>query len=108
MSWVLPFASYYLPLAEYLPIEMMSRIGGMGNAMSFGKSNARIYVEAQTGISFDDVAGQDEAKEALSEVVDFLHNPAKYKEIGAKIPKGVLLGRSSGNGQNTAGKGGGR
>ena len=80
----------------------------MGNAMSFGKSNARIYVEAQTGISFDDVAGQDEAKEALSEVVDFLHNPAKYREIGAKIPKGVLLVGPPGTGKTLLAKGGGR
>ncbi|NLU36584.1 MAG: ATP-dependent zinc metalloprotease FtsH [Clostridiales bacterium] len=98
MSWVLPFAVIFL-LGRVFTNKMMSRIGGMGNAMSFGKSNARIYVEAQTGISFDDVAGQDEAKEALSEVVDFLHNPAKYREIGAKIPKGVLLVGPPGTGK---------
>ena len=98
MSWVLPFAVIFL-LGRVFTNKMMSRIGGMGNAMSFGKSNARIYVEAQTGISFDDVAGQDEAKEALSEVVDFLHNPAKYREIGAKIPKGVLLVGPQGTGK---------
>ena len=63
---------------------------GGGNALSFGKSKAKVYVEAQIGITFADVAGQDEAKEALRKIVDFLHNPKKYKEIGAKIPKGAL------------------
>ena len=72
--------------------------------MSFGKSNAKIYVEAQTGISFDDVAGQDEAKEALQEIIDYLHDPAKYTEIGAKIPKGVLLVGPPGTGKTLLAK----
>ena len=65
--------------------------GAMGNAMTFGKSNAKIYVESTTGIRFSDVAGEDEAKEILQDIVDFLHNPAKYSEIGASIPNGALL-----------------
>ena len=75
------------------------RIGGMNNAMSFGKSNAKIYVKAQTGKTFADVAGQDEAKEALEEIVDFLHNPDKYAEIGANLPKGALLVGPPGTGK---------
>ena len=64
---------------------------GFGNAMTFGRSNARVYVKAQTGKTFADVAGQDEAKEALAEIVDFLHSPGKYVEIGALLPKGVHI-----------------
>ena len=74
-------------------------MGGMNNAMSFGKSNAKIYVKAQTGKTFADVAGQDEAKEALEEIVDFLHNPDKYAEIGANLPKGALLVGPPGTGK---------
>ena len=66
--------------------SMAKRLGGGANSMQFGKSNAKVYVEAQTGKTFADVAGQDEAKEALTEIVDFLHNPKKYEEIGAKAP----------------------
>ena len=69
----------------------------MGNAMSFGKSNAKIYVQSTTGIKFSDVAGEDEAKEILTELVDFLHNPAKYTEIGATMPKGRVISRTSWN-----------
>ncbi len=98
LTWVLPFAILFA-IGRVFTNRMLNRMGGMGNAMSFGKSNAKIYVEAQTGISFEDVAGQDEAKEALNEVVDFLHNPARYKEIGAKIPKGVLLVGPPGTGK---------
>ena len=72
-------------------------MGGGANAMTFGKSKAKVYVEAQTGKTFADVAGQEEAKEALQEIVDFLHNPKKYKEIGAKYSKRGLVGRTSGN-----------
>ncbi|MBQ7103298.1 MAG: ATP-dependent metallopeptidase FtsH/Yme1/Tma family protein, partial [Anaerotignum sp.] len=71
--------------------KFIGKMGGAGNAMSFGKANAKIYVKAQTGKTFKDVAGQDEAKEALNEIVDFLHNPQKYTEVGAKMPKGALL-----------------
>ncbi len=80
--------------------------GGIGNAMSFGKSNAKVYVKAQTGKTFKDVAGQDEAKDALREIVDFLHNPQKYTEIGASMPKGALLVGPPRNRENTAGAGG--
>ena len=82
---------------------MGKRMGG-GNAMTFGKSNAKVYVEAQTGKSFADVAGQDEAKEALMELVDFLHNPGKYKEIGANMPKGALLVGPPGTGKTLLAK----
>ena len=82
---------------------MGSKLGG-GNAMSFGKSNAKVYVEAQTGKSFADVAGQDEAKEALMELVDFLHNPAKYQAIGANMPKGALLVGPPGTGKTLLAK----
>ena len=78
--------------------RIMGKLGG-GNAMSFGKSNAKIYVKAQTGKTFKDVAGQDEAKEALNEIVDFLHNPDKYAEVGAKMPKGALLVGPPGTGK---------
>ena len=81
---------------------MGKRMGG--NAMTFGKSNAKVYVEAQTGKSFADVAGQDEAKEALMELVDFLHNPGKYKEIGANMPKGALLVGPPGTGKTLLAK----
>lgn len=79
--------------------KMMGKMGGAGNAMSFGKSNAKIYVKAQTGKTFQDVAGQDEAKEALNEIVDFLHHPDKYAEVGAKLPKGALLVGPPGTGK---------
>ncbi len=74
---------------QFIMRKLMGKAGGMGNAMSFGKSNAKVYVAAQTGKTFQDVAGQDEAKEALTEIVDFLHHPDKYTEIGAKLPKGA-------------------
>ena len=73
--------------------------GSFGNAMAFGKSSAKIYVKAQTGRTFADVAGQDEAKEALAEIVDFLHCPEKYADIGAKLPKGALLVGPPGTGK---------
>lgn len=79
--------------------RMMKKGGFGGNAMAFGKSNAKIYVKAQTGKTFQDVAGQDEAKEALTEIVDFLHNPAKYTSVGAKMPKGALLVGPPGTGK---------
>ena len=93
MNWVLPIMIFFA-LGQLFMRYMGSKLGG-GNAMSFGKSNAKVYVEAQTGKSFADVAGQDEAKEALMELVDFLHNPAKYQAIGANMPKGALLAWSS-------------
>ncbi|WP_312060620.1 ATP-dependent zinc metalloprotease FtsH [Anaerotignum sp.] len=85
---------------RFVMSKMMGKMGGMGgNAMSFGKSNAKVYVKAQTGKTFVDVAGQDEAKEALTEIVDFLHNPFKYTVVGAKMPKGALLVGPPGTGK---------
>lgn len=100
-SWVLPVV-IFVGIGQILMNSMQKRMGG--NAMSFGKSNAKIYVEAQTGKTFSDVAGQDEAKEALTEIVDFLHNPAKYKEIGAIMPKGALLVGPPGTGKTLLAK----
>lgn len=95
-SWVLPIV-FMIVLWNVLMKGMSKRMGG--NAMSFGKSNAKVYVKAQTGKTFSDVAGQDEAKEALVEIVDFLHNPKKYAEIGANLPKGALLVGPPGTGK---------
>lgn len=97
-SWVLPILFMVL-LWSVLIKGMSKRIGGMGNAMSFAKSSAKVYVKAQTGKTFADVAGQDEAKEALEEIVDFLHNPEKYADIGANLPKGALLVGPPGTGK---------
>ncbi|MBR3901122.1 MAG: ATP-dependent zinc metalloprotease FtsH [Ruminococcus sp.] len=97
VGWVLPLV-FFIVLWNILMKGMAKRMGG-GNAMSFGKSNAKIYVKAQTGKTFADVAGQDEAKEALVEIVDFLHNPQKYAEIGANLPKGALLVGPPGTGK---------
>ena len=100
ISWVLPIV-LMVALGQLLMRQMSKRMGdgGMGNAMSFGKSNAKIYVQSETGIKFKDVAGEDEAKELLLEIVDFLHNPEKYTEIGAKMPKGALLVGPPGTGR---------
>ncbi len=101
-----PFLTYLFSL--FVPILLIFGLGRlfskqlqqrMGNTMAFGKSNARIYIEAQTGKTFADVAGQEEAKEALTEIVDFLHNPEKYASIGAKLPKGALLVGPPGTGK---------
>lgn len=96
VGWVLPLI-FFILLGNILMKGMSKRMGG--NAMSFGKSNAKIYVKAQTGKTFKDVAGQDEAKEALEEIVDFLHNPGKYSDIGADLPKGALLVGPPGTGK---------
>lgn len=99
ISSLVMFVVFFL-LWQFVMKKAMSKMGGMGgNAMSFGKSNAKIYVKAQTGKTFKDVAGQDEAKEALNEIVDFLHNPQKYTEVGAKMPKGALLVGPPGTGK---------
>lgn len=95
-NWIMPILIFFA-LGQLFMYFMGKRMGG--NAMSFGKSNAKVYVEATTGKSFTDVAGQDEAKEALMELVDFLHNPGKYKEIGANMPKGALLVGPPGTGK---------
>lgn len=101
LNWIMPILIFFA-LGQLFMRYMGNRIGG--NAMTFGKSNAKIYVEAQTGKSFDDVAGQDEAKEALMELVDFLHNPDKYKAIGANMPKGALLVGPPGTGKTLLAK----
>lgn len=99
ISSIIMFVVFFL-LWQFVMKKAMSKMGGMGgNAMSFGKANAKIYVKAQTGKTFKDVAGQDEAKEALNEIVDFLHNPQKYTEVGAKMPKGALLVGPPGTGK---------
>ena len=97
-STLVMFVVFFL-LWQFVMKKAMSKMGGIGNAMSFGKSNAKVYVKAQTGKTFKDVAGQDEAKDALREIVDFLHNPQKYTEIGASMPKGALLVGSPGTGK---------
>lgn len=102
-NWVLPIMLFFA-LGQLFMYFMSKRMGGGGNAMTFGKSNAKVYVEAQTGKSFADVAGQDEAKDALMELVDFLHNPEKYKEIGANMPKGALLVGPPGTGKTLLAK----
>ncbi len=101
ISWIIPMVAFILIGPLFIRL-IQSKMGG--NAMSFGKSNAKVYVEAQTGITFADVAGQDEAKEALQEIVDFLHNPKKYKDIGAKVPKGALLVGPPGTGKTLLAK----
>lgn len=98
LYWILPMF-IFIGLGQFFVKRMQGKMGGIGNAMSFGKSNARIYVEAETGKTFADVAGQEEAKEALAEVVGFLNQPEKYKKIGAKVPKGVLLVGPPGTGK---------
>ena len=97
ISWVLPILIF--SFIGKLIMGRMTNGGAIGNAMSFGKANAKIYVEAQTGKTFADVAGEDEAKEALVEIVDFLHEPEKYAKIGAKLPKGALLVGPPGTGK---------
>lgn len=103
-TWVAPLLIFIL-IGQWLTKRMQSRImGGGGNGFSFGKSNAKVYVESETGITFNDVAGQDEAKEALQEIVDFLHNSKKYVDIGANIPKGALLVGPPGTGKTMLAK----
>ena len=104
LTWLLPLAIFFI-ISRVIMSSFSKRMGeGMGNAMSFGKSNAKIYVQSETGIKFSDVAGEDEAKEALQEIVDFLHNPKKYTEIGARMPKGALLVGPPGTGKTLLAK----
>ena len=103
MTWILPMV-LFIAIGQLLMRQMSKRMGGGVGAMSFGKSNAKVYVAAQTGISFANVAGEDEAKAALKEIVDFLHNPEKYTAIGAKLPKGVLLVGPPGTGKTLLAK----
>ncbi len=97
LTWILPLI-FFVGIGQLLSRTMMKRMGGP-NAMTFGKSNAKIYAESETGITFADVAGQEEAKDALKEIVDFLHNPNRYAEIGATLPKGALLVGPPGTGK---------
>lgn len=106
LVWVLPIVIFWV-LGQFLAKRLMKKMGGgtAGNPfMQFGKSNAKVYVESTTGITFNDVAGEDEAKELLTEIVDFLHNPKKYQEIGAICPKGALLVGLPGTGKTLLAK----
>ena len=106
LVWVLPIVIFWV-LGQFLAKRLMKKMGGgtAGNPfMQFGKSNAKVYVESTTGITFNDVAGEDEAKELLTEIVDFLHNPKKYQEIGAICPKGALLVGPPGTGKTLLAK----
>ena len=105
VSWVLPMAIFIF-LGQFMTKKLMDRAGGGAGAMSFnmGKSNAKVYVKSSDGIKFSDVAGEDEAKENLTEIVDYLHNPDKYKEIGASMPKGILLVGPPGTGKTMLAK----
>ncbi|HIT03064.1 MAG TPA: ATP-dependent zinc metalloprotease FtsH [Candidatus Caccocola faecipullorum] len=104
LSWIIPIGIFFL-IGQYMSKKMMDRTGG-GNFMAFGmgKSNAKIYVKSSEGIKFSDVAGEDEAKENLSEIVEYLHDPGKYKEIGASMPKGILLVGPPGTGKTMLAK----
>ena len=101
LSWILPIAIWVL-LLSFLTRSMSKRMGGGFGGI--GQSSAKVYMEKQTGVTFKDVAGQDEAKESLEEIIDFLHNPQKYAEIGAKLPKGALLVGSPGTGKTLLAK----
>ena len=105
LAWVLPII-IFVALGQYMSRKMMEKMGGGGNSMMFnmGKSNAKVYVKSAEGIKFDDVAGEDEAKENLTEVVNYLHDPSKYQEIGASMPKGILLVGPPGTGKTLLAK----
>ena len=105
LGWILPFV-LFIAIGQYMSRKLLEKAGGGGNAMMFGmgKSNAKIYVHSTEGISFDDVAGEDEAKENLSEIVEYLHDPTKYTEIGASMPKGILLVGPPGTGKTMLAK----
>ena len=105
LAWVLPII-IFVALGQYMSRKMMEKMGGGGNSMMFnmGKSNAKVYVKSAEGIKFDDVAGEDEAKGNLTEVVNYLHDPSKYQEIGASMPKGILLVGPPGTGKTMLAK----
>ena len=105
-SMLLSFLSFVLPFVFiiFMMNFLMKRVGGGGGIMGVGKSNAKVYVQKETGVTFKDVAGEDEAKESLTEIVDFLHNPEKYTKIGAKLPKGALLVGPPGTGKTLLAK----
>ena len=103
-NWILPIGAFIL-IGQLISRMMMKKMGGQNSMMfNMGKSNAKIYVQSSNGIKFHDVAGEDEAKESLSEIVDYLHNPKKYEEIGAKMPKGLLLVGPPGTGKTMLAK----
>jgi len=105
LTWILPLVIFFA-LGQYMSKKLMNKMGGGKDSMMFGmgKSNAKIYVKSTEGIKFSDVAGEDEAKENLTEIVDYLHNPNKYKEIGASMPKGILLVGPPGTGKTMLAK----
>lgn len=104
LTWVVPIL-IFIVIGNLLSKTMMKKMGGLGGpAMTFGKANAKIYAETETGITFNDVAGEEEAKDALTEIVSFLHNPDKYSAIGAKLPKGALLVGPPGTGKTLLAK----
>ena len=103
LTWVLPFVILGL-IGRAVSKKVAQQAGGGKNALSFGESNARVYVPSEEGIRFSDVAGVDEAKESLAEIVDYLHNPERYREVGAKMPKGVLLVGPPGTGKTMLAK----
>ena len=105
LSWILPLVIFFA-IGEFLSRKMMDKAGGGAGSMMFGmgKSNAKVYVQSSEGIKFNDVAGEDEAKENLTEIVEYLHNPEKYKEIGASMPKGILLVGPPGTGKTMLAK----
>ena len=105
LTWILPIA-IFIGIGQYMSKKLMNRASGGPDSMIFGmgKSNAKVYVKSSEGIRFSDVAGEDEAKENLSEIVDYLHNPAKYREIGASMPKGILLVGPPGTGKTMLAK----
>lgn len=105
LSWILPLV-IFIAIGQYMYKKLIERSGGGGNSMMFGmgKSNAKIYVHSTEGISFTDVAGQDEAKESLEEIVEYLHDPSKYQNIGASMPKGILLVGPPGTGKTMLAK----
>ncbi len=105
LTWILPLV-IFIGIGHFMYKRMMSKAGGGANSMMFGmgKSNARVYVQSSEGIHFSDVAGEDEAKENLTEIVDYLHNPDKFKEIGASMPKGILLVGPPGTGKTMLAK----
>ena len=104
LTWILPMA-IFIAFGQFLSKKMMDRAGGSNSMMfNMGKSNAKVYVKSSDGIKFSDVAGEDEAKENLTEIVDYLHNPDKYREIGAAMPKGILLVGPPGTGKTMLAK----
>ena len=105
LTWILPIV-IFMALGQFMAKKLMDKAGGGGASMMFnmGKSNAKVYVKSSDGIKFDDVAGEDEAKENLAEIVDYLHNPKKYEAIGASMPKGVLLVGPPGTGKTMLAK----